>query len=524
MTKAEKKEKAQKLQRLINNKAVPEDEKKIFRQALKKLEGCTDCEGEKLKAKDVLAPTKESSLVSVDKLIVEKKNPRKSINNAKNLMQKAAKGELKKRGPISVRDNGDGTFTVLDGNATTVAAKEMGIPSLYVQTDLKKQPTKEPNQYTKDRYKGVFGDYDGDGILNVDDPNPRKKGDKETVEEVKLSDEIAKLIDFRADMDKIRKRFIEKVAKAAKNETDILSRTKTPYSIINKFRRKMLKGPNDGLTDMVGGMIIFDNQKDLEDFAQKVNNGLLGKVLEFDDYYSKPKAGYRAYHWNLLFEGAAVELQAKTERQKIVAGYSHTLYKEGKNNPELQDRFTKLALMADRGHPRAKKLFNEATKDKATATAYLTERAVAIPESKETEFVAPSRSKKTTTTKKKPATKKAPTRKPTAKETKEVAALRKEVKSYLVMTPGQVKRMAEKIQATRSKRAQSRDKPQTNKKVVPLTHEGLLRWASNPGAYDIPGADAPDNAKPTVKPRVNKKEGIKPNKSAGNFWRKLWEG
>ncbi len=35
----------------------------------------------------------------------------------------------------------------------------------------------EGEKFEKSRYKAVFGDYDNDGLPNLDDPNPTKKGD-----------------------------------------------------------------------------------------------------------------------------------------------------------------------------------------------------------------------------------------------------------------------------------------------------------------------------------------------------------
>ena len=180
------------------------------------------------------------------------------------------------------------------------------------------KPSGRPLPKALEKYRGVFGDYDGDGVLNVDDPDPYTPGDGTTVEEVKLADEIEKIIDFRKDYDTARNEFVEILKKHAEGETDILSRTKTPYSIINKLRRKRLVGKK-GLTDVIGTMVVFPDQKSLEDFKDKVNAGKLGEVLEFDDYYKKPQAGYRAYHWNVVYKGSPVEIQAKTERVKKIA-------------------------------------------------------------------------------------------------------------------------------------------------------------------------------------------------------------
>ena len=47
------------------------------------------------------------------------------IANARNYMLAAYRGEMARRKPISVEENGDGTYTVMDGNSTyAVAAAE----------------------------------------------------------------------------------------------------------------------------------------------------------------------------------------------------------------------------------------------------------------------------------------------------------------------------------------------------------------------------------------------------------------
>ena len=52
------------------------------------------------------------------------------IARGRELMADAAKGGMSKRGPLSVRDNGDGTYTLLDGNSTYAIASEAGMPKL----------------------------------------------------------------------------------------------------------------------------------------------------------------------------------------------------------------------------------------------------------------------------------------------------------------------------------------------------------------------------------------------------------
>ena len=80
----------------------------------------------------------------------------------------------------------------------------------------------------------------------------------------------------------------EKAPKGA----DIYARTKTPYSILKKLVEKRMLDPKRGLTDMIGTTIAVDNQKELEKVRDDIDGGLLGKVLDRDDFYKTPNAGY----------------------------------------------------------------------------------------------------------------------------------------------------------------------------------------------------------------------------------------
>ena len=52
------------------------------------------------------------------------------IANAEKFMAASARGEGEGRGPISLRDDGDGTYTLLDGNSTYAVASKAGMPVL----------------------------------------------------------------------------------------------------------------------------------------------------------------------------------------------------------------------------------------------------------------------------------------------------------------------------------------------------------------------------------------------------------
>jgi hypothetical protein len=59
--------------------------------------------------------------------------------------------------------------------------------STYSRHNPAISPTKSPfRKLTPEDYPGIFGDFDKDGIANVDDPNPLVAGDEEQVEEVSM--------------------------------------------------------------------------------------------------------------------------------------------------------------------------------------------------------------------------------------------------------------------------------------------------------------------------------------------------
>lgn len=68
------------------------------------------------------------------------------IARGRELMADAAKGGMSKRGPLSVRDNGDGTYTLLDGNSTYAIASEAGMPKLPARVLTDEEFAKEEAQ------------------------------------------------------------------------------------------------------------------------------------------------------------------------------------------------------------------------------------------------------------------------------------------------------------------------------------------------------------------------------------------
>tara|TARA_R100000315_G_scaffold60216_2_gene36709 strand:+ start:3009 stop:6878 length:3870 start_codon:yes stop_codon:yes gene_type:complete len=76
-----------------------------------------------------LEPTSDSIDVPIQDIVPIRRRP-DGVANAKVFMAEAALGDKAKRGPLSVKDNGDGTYTLLDGNSTYAIADEAGMPEL----------------------------------------------------------------------------------------------------------------------------------------------------------------------------------------------------------------------------------------------------------------------------------------------------------------------------------------------------------------------------------------------------------
>ena len=129
----------------------------------------------------------------------------------------------------------------------------------------------------------------------------------------------------------------------------IYARTKTPYSIVNKLVNKRL----GTLTDMIGTTIEVEDQRGLESLRDRVERGEFGQVLDFDNYYESPKAGYRAYHFIVDAQGVPTEIQLKTRRQKNLNKLSHKPYKKEKLNAKRLNELSLLARRADEGDPQA---------------------------------------------------------------------------------------------------------------------------------------------------------------------------
>lgn len=83
---------------------------------------------------------KKHPVVDVSSLQRSKPDQPDSVAEAIRRMNKAAAGDGSKRKPIDVHDNGDGTYKVIDGNATTEAAQRGGLSKMPVNIVSKSEP------------------------------------------------------------------------------------------------------------------------------------------------------------------------------------------------------------------------------------------------------------------------------------------------------------------------------------------------------------------------------------------------
>ncbi len=229
----------------------------------------------------------------------------------------------------------------------------------------------EGEVFNKDRYKAIFADYDKDGIENLDDPNPTKKGDTTTVEERKLVDGMSKLLTIKNNLDFTMHHAVKDLAAVAPKDSKIYARTKTPYSIVQKLIEKRLIVPKDlkkGLTDLIGTTIAVDDYADILKMRSLIENGKIYEVYEIEDFYKHPLDGYMAVHYILIYKDEKgtfpVELQLKTKRMKAINEISHGAYATHNLNKNRLLECTSLANRADKGDEAAIKEFNHLMEDK----------------------------------------------------------------------------------------------------------------------------------------------------------------
>ncbi len=179
----------------------------------------------------------------------------------------------------------------------------------------------------------LFGDFDNDGVPNIDDKYPFNKRKKGRVTEISLAKELnayrKAALEYKKETLKINNYF---KAKGYKTKY----RVKSVNSILNKLRRKRLAT----VQDIGGVMILTKSPEGSYKAGQMLKKNF--KVVDTDDYYQKPLSKfYRALHYVILVNGKYLEVQIKTSKEASIHLRVHTKYKEGKITAEKEIKLKK---------------------------------------------------------------------------------------------------------------------------------------------------------------------------------------
>ena len=210
-------------------------------------------------------------------------------------------------------------------------------------------------KYDKKKYNWILGDFDKDGVANADDFAPYDKNKDQRIDSPNIEVGLTNLIGLKGKLDSTMYQFIDDLKNVAPSTSTIYARTKTPFSVLNKLIAKRLST----ITDLIGTTIVTKDKNELDTVKRYVESGKIGKVVEIEDMYAKPKNGYMAYHFLIERNGITIELQLKTKRQKFLNELSHEPYKLGQLNSAAFLKMTQLANRADEGNKDAIKQYND---------------------------------------------------------------------------------------------------------------------------------------------------------------------
>lgn len=211
----------------------------------------------------------------------------------------------------------------------------------------------------------MLGDFDDDGIKNIDDKFPFIPSD-ETVEETKLSDAVEKVNDIHDENIILSKEIVDEFKHFIKNERgdenikNVQSRVKAPISTLNKAIDKGIPE----IWDFIGIRYLGTDYEDLKQLSVNMKQKYNVIPDSFKDYYLNPKKGYKGIHFTFIDPqtDSKIEVQFQTERIGKVALINHYLYKHGNQNDEKFSSLIDTAEHADNGQKWAIKYFDSLTK------------------------------------------------------------------------------------------------------------------------------------------------------------------
>lgn len=196
----------------------------------------------------------------------------------------------------------------------------------------------------------LFGDFDGDGVRNIDDYKPfdKKKSKWPDPEknpkfyhraryggfDTKFSDVLFKIEKNNNKHGSLLRSFIRENPSAK-------GRVKTIPSTIGKLAKWDL----NNMHDVAGAKVVTKDRKSAHKKTKQIKKRYKTDRKEYDDFYRKPASGgYRAYHVGLLgVDGSRLEVQLKSKPMDDLAVEMHGAYKKNKDMKSFAKRGKALA-------------------------------------------------------------------------------------------------------------------------------------------------------------------------------------
>jgi ppGpp synthetase/RelA/SpoT-type nucleotidyltranferase len=274
--------------------------------------------------------TPDSKLIPVSALRTIRARP-EGILHAATHMAKAYNGEGEKRKPISLKDNGDGTYTVTDGNSTTAMARQHKWK--HIVATVEPADGKPAASHDEPKAKAPAHGHDAEEVSAPKDV----PGLADAVKAGKLA--MGKTLD---DHVKIAESFLAKHAEHLESSVEKLKgvmpegvtvkgRVKKIHSALGKLVRKPKYGTVDKLQDGTGMRVIAKDTATLEQSIEALKKTY--KIVNHDDYVSAPLGGetglgYRSFHAIIEdHDGLQKEIQLRTPNQNTHADWCHDVYK-----------------------------------------------------------------------------------------------------------------------------------------------------------------------------------------------------
>jgi ppGpp synthetase/RelA/SpoT-type nucleotidyltranferase len=279
------------------------------------------------------------------------------IENASKHMANAYNGSGAKRKPISVKEEGGGMYTVVDGNSTTFIAnknKWKSLPALVTQ-DEEFKPGTVRKWEAGTFIKNSAGDWEPYGGPAQYKKTAKKKSPASAAE---IDPQLKKISDLQTagtlpksyttqEHRDIATKFIDKHSEglaacvdriqdiAVGSDTTVVARAKTVDSALGKLARKPKYGTVANLKDGTGVRIVCASVQDVLENVKKMKDTFETSTTDEEDYINHPKDGYRSYHLVIKDKDDLwKEVQIRTPNQDTWANWCHDVYKP--TNPEQE--------------------------------------------------------------------------------------------------------------------------------------------------------------------------------------------